>query len=165
MPVTRAEVRVRQASPDDLDLVVALRLALITEHRDNIIYGRTHRDMRSRAEKLFLAQLRSPREITLLAERAGQLAGILRCVDSAGHPLLYPDRYGYISSVFVRPEARRHGVLRAMLSAAERWCRARGLDELRLHNAADNPLSNASWEALGFGIAEHLRIRRLAAEE
>ncbi|HUF30486.1 MAG TPA: GNAT family N-acetyltransferase [Gemmatimonadaceae bacterium] len=165
MPATRAEVRVRQAGPDDLDLVVALRLALITEHRDNIIYGRTRRDMHSRAQKLFLAQLKSPREIILLAERAGQVAGILRCVDSAGHPLLYPDRYGYISSVFVRPEARRHGVLRALLGAAESWCRARGLDELRLHNAADNPLSNASWEALGFGIAEHLRIRRLAAEE
>lgn len=165
MPATRAVVRVRQASPDDLGIVVELRLALVAEHRDNIIYGRTRHDILDRARKLFLSQLRSPRETTLLAERAGRVVGILRCVDSAGHPLLHPDRYGYISSVFVRPESRRHGVLRALLASAERWCRERGLDELRLHNAADNPLSNASWEALGFGIAEHLRIRRLPAEE
>jgi ribosomal protein S18 acetylase RimI-like enzyme len=162
---TRAAVRVRPATPEDLSVVVDLRLALVIEHAENIIYGRTRRDMRARARQLYLSQLRSPREVTLLAERDGTVVGILRCIDSAGHPLLHPDRYGYISSVYVRPAARRHGVVRALMGAAERWCRERGLDELRLHNAADNPLSNATWEALGFEVAEHLRVRRLAPEE
>jgi ribosomal protein S18 acetylase RimI-like enzyme len=165
MPATRAAVRVRPATPDDLAVVVELRLALVTEHADNIIYGRTRRDMRARARQLYLGQLRSAREITLLAERDGSVVGILRCVDSAGHPLLHPDRYGYVSSVYVRPAHRRGGVLRALMDAAERWCRSRGLAEMRLHNAADNPLSNATWEALGFRIAEHLRVRPLAPEE
>ena len=162
---TRAAVRVRPATPDDLAVVVELRLALVAEHAENIIYGRTRRDMRIRARQLYVSQLRSPREVTLLAEREGTVVGILRCVDSAGHPLLRPDRYGYISSVYVRPAARRHGVLSALMRAAERWCRERGLDELRLHNAADNPLSNATWDAFGFEVAEHLRVRRLAPEE
>lgn len=161
----RASVRVRQATPDDLPVVVELRLALVAEHADNIIYGRTRRDMRSRARHLYLSQLRSMREVTLLAERHDRVVGILRCVDSAGHPLLLPDRYGYISSVYVRPASRRHGVLSALMRAAEDWCRQRGIDELRLHNAADNPLSNAAWDAFGFQVAEHLRVRRLAPEE
>jgi ribosomal protein S18 acetylase RimI-like enzyme len=165
MPATRAAVRVRPATPDDLPIVVELRLALVAEHGENIIYGRPRHDIRARARPLYLAQLRSAREITFLAEREGAPVGILRCVDSAGHPLLHPERYGYISSVYVRPDARRHGVLRALMQAAEDWCRGRGLRELRLHNAADNPLSNAAWESLGFQIAEHLRVRPLAPEE
>jgi hypothetical protein len=51
------------------------------------------------------------------------------------------------------------------MRAAERWCRERELTELRLHNAADNPVSGATWDAFGFEIAEHLRVRRLAPEE
>ena len=72
----------------------------------------------------------------LLAELAGDVVGILRCVESLGSPLLDPARYTYISSVYVRPEARRRGVLRALVSEAERWSRARGLDQMRLHNVA-----------------------------
>jgi ribosomal protein S18 acetylase RimI-like enzyme len=165
MPATRAAVHVRTATPDDLAVIVELRLALVAEHADDIIYGRPRRDIRARARQLYLAQLRSTREITFLAEKDGAAVGILRCVDSAGHPLLHPDRYGYISSVYVRESARRHGVLRILMQAAERWCRDRGLRELRLHNAATNPLSNATWDALGFEIAEHLRIRPLPPEE
>ena len=51
----------------------------------------------------------------------------LRVVESIGSPLLEPARYAYVSSVYVRPESRRRGVLRALLAEAERWCRARGL--------------------------------------
>jgi ribosomal protein S18 acetylase RimI-like enzyme len=158
-------VRVREATPDDLAVVVELRLALVAEHANSIIYGRTRRDIKSRARELYLAQLHSPREVTFLAEQDREVVGILRCVDSIGHPLLHPERYGYISSVYVRPQARRQGVLTALMRAAERWCGERAIDELRLHNAADNPLSNATWDALGFEIAEHLRVRRLNPEE
>ena len=76
-------------------------------------------------------------------------------------PLLEPARYGYVASVYVRPTARRGGVLHLLMDAAEQWCREHGLDEVRLHNASDNPLANAAWDALGFQIAEHLRVRSL----
>ena len=156
---------IRHASEDDLDVVMALRLALLHEHRSNPVYGRLRRDVAARARRLYLAQLRSPNEVTLLAERDAETVGILRCIESAGHPLLLPPTYGYISSVYVRPAARRAGVLRALVDAAAVWCRERGLTELRLHNASDNPLSNAAWEALGFGVVEHLRMRPLPPED
>ena len=74
---------------------------------------------------------------------------------------LDPAQYAYISSVYVIPKARERGVLRTLLSAADAWCAERGLDEMRLHNAADNPLANAAWEALGFEVVERLRVRSL----
>ena len=125
------------------------------------VYGRLRADAPRRARRLFAAQLASDDEVTFLAEQDGGVVGILRCMEGTGSPLLEPARYGYVASVYVRPAARRGGVLHLLMNAAEEWCRERGLDEVRLHNASDNPLANAAWDALGFQVAEHLRVRSL----
>jgi ribosomal protein S18 acetylase RimI-like enzyme len=168
LPATASKVAIgslliREAGPKDLPAIVALRMALLREHAHNTIYSRLRPDADSRAEKLFAAQLRSPNEVIFLADMGGETVGVLRCIQSIGSPLLDPAQYGYVSSVYVVPRARERGVLRALLAAADRWCADRGLDEMRLHNAADNPLANAAWEALGFEVVEHLRVRKLAS--
>jgi ribosomal protein S18 acetylase RimI-like enzyme len=157
-----AATRVRSATPRDLDSVVALRLALLREHPDHPIYGRLRTEVDRRARDLFAAQLRARTETILLAELAGEVVGILRCVESIGSPLLDPARYAYVSSVYVRPEARRRGVLRALVNEAERWSRARGLDQMRLHNVAGSVDAERAWEALGFSVVEQVRLRSLA---
>jgi len=156
--------RVREATPRDLAAVVALRLALLREHPAHPVYGRLRADVADRARELFASQLRSPVEVILLAEQDGEAIGVLRCVESIGSPLMEPARYAYISSVYVRPEARRHGVLRALLAAAERWARGRGLKQMRLHNVAGSENAEAAWSALGFGVVEQVRLRDLSPE-
>lgn len=158
---SRGIVSIRSATAADLATVVALRLALVREHGGNEIYRRLRADAPERAQQLFATQLASRTEITLLAERDGDPAGILRCVDTAGSPLLYPSHFGYVSSVYVVPGMRRGGVLRALLARAESWCHDRGLREMRLHNAFDNELANQAWTSLGFEPVEMLRMRRL----
>ena len=157
----RAQITVRQAKAADLDTVVALRLALVREHANNPVYKRMRPDAPERARALYGSQLQSDREAIFLAFRASVAVGILRVVESAGSVLLDPPRYGYLSSVYVVPGARRRGILKLLMAAAEEWCEARGLDEMRLHSAVDNPLSNATWDALGFGVVEHVRMRRM----
>jgi GNAT superfamily N-acetyltransferase len=157
-----AASRVRAATPRDLDAVVALRLALLREHPDHPIYGRLRTEVDRRARDLFSAQLRARTETILLAEHAGEVVGILRCVESMGSPLLDPARYAYVSSVYVRPEARRRGVLRALVNEAERWSRARGLEQMRLHNVAGSVAAERAWEALGFAVVEQVRLRSIA---
>jgi GNAT superfamily N-acetyltransferase len=152
---------VRQAGLDDLPTVVAMRLSLLREHADHPIYGRLRTDAAQRARDLFAGQLDSPSETIFLAERGGQVVGILRCVESSGSPLLHPARYGYVSSVFVVPSARRSGVLRALLDRAVAWCEDRGLDEMRLHSVAGDSVSEAAWGALGFQVVEYVRLRRI----
>ena len=159
-PVALA-VRVWQASVRDLDAVVSLRLALLREHPDHPIYGRLRKDVDDRARQLFADQLRSTMEAIFLADLAGQTAGVLRCVESIGSPLLEPARYAYVSSVYVRPELRRRGVLRAMVVAADRWSRERKLEQMRLHNVEGSELAERAWAALGFGIVEQVRVREL----
>jgi len=156
-------VTVRQATVADLAVVVRLRLALLREHPDHAIYGRLRPDAEARAHDLFAAQLRSTSEAILLAEaraRSVEVVGILRCVEMQASPLFVPERYGYVSSVYVRPESRRQGVLRALLAQAERWCAARRLGELRLHNVPDGTAEQA-WSALGFALVEQVRLKRL----
>ena len=154
--------RVRPATPRDLDAVVALRIALLREHPDHPIYGRLRPEIDRRARELFSAQLRARNETILLAELAGEVVGIIRCVESIGSPLLEPARYAYVSSAYVRPDARRRGVLRALVTEIERWCRARGLDQMRLHNVAGSLAAERAWEALGFAVVEQVRLRSIA---
>jgi GNAT superfamily N-acetyltransferase len=157
-------VRVRPAAPRDLAAVVALRLALLREHPEHAIYGRLRRDVADRARELFASQLRSPVEVIFLAEQDGEAVGVLRCVESVGSPLMEPARYAYVSSVYVRPEVRQRGVLRALLGEAERWARERGLKQMRLHNVAGSANAEAAWSALGFAVVEQVRLRDLSVE-
>ena len=157
-------VQIRAATSRDLDAVVALRLALLREHPEHPIYGRLQPDVTARARELYTAQLRSPLEAIFLAERGDDIVGILRCVESQGSPLLDPQRYAYVSSVYVRPDARRRGVLRALLHAAERWSRERHLDQMRLHNVAGSDEAEGAWTALGFAVVEHVRMRSVTPE-
>ncbi len=164
----RPGTSIRVAAPDDLDTVLALRLALLHEHRASPLYGRLRADAPQRARRLFAAQLASAVEVTFLAERevptrAPEVVGILRCMEGRGAPLLDPDRYGYVASVYVVPALRRQGTLHLLFEAAIAWCRDRGLDELRLHTAADNATANDAWRAFGFTVVEHLHTLRLGA--
>jgi GNAT superfamily N-acetyltransferase len=156
-----ARVRVREAAPRDLEAVTELRLALLREHPQHPIYGRLRSDAGERARALFATQLRSTTEVILLAELDGDPVGVLRCVESIGSPLLEPARYAYVSSTYVRPAVRRRGVLRALLRAADRWARARGLDQMRLHNVAGSESAEGAWSSLGFAVVEQVRVRNL----
>jgi GNAT superfamily N-acetyltransferase len=156
-------ITVRAATAADLAVVIELRLALLHEHRENILYARLRKDAPARARRLFATQLASPDEVTLLAIAGNVAVGVLRCMHARGYPLLEPAHYAYVSSVYVVPDARRRGVLRAMLAEAERWCTERGLTEIRLHSVAGHELSNQVWDVLGFEVVEQLRLRPVAS--
>ena len=153
-------VNVRPATFPDLPAIVELRLALLRENGTHPVYGRLRADARARAFDVFGSQLRAPNEVIFLAERGGQVVGILRCVDTPNSPLLDPVRYCYVSSVYVRPASRRGGVLTALLHRAAEWCEERGLREMRLHNVPGGAAS-AAWEAAGFEVVEEVRRKGL----
>lgn len=155
----KGRLSVRPANLDDLPSVVELRLALLREYSDHPMYGRLRPDARARAYELYRGQLTARNEQIFVAELDGATVGVLRCVDTLSSPLLYPERYCYMSSVYVRPAVRRSGVLRALLRAAEDWCDERGIDEMRLHNAPSSAIAARTWSALGFEVVEHVRRR------
>lgn len=150
------ELRVRAATLRDLETVVALRLTLLRDAAGHPIYGQLRADAESRAREMFAPQLLSPSETIFLAERDADVVGILRCVETRGSPLLSPAAYCYVSSVYVKPEARQQGVMRALVGRAKRWALERGLTEMRLHNIPGTDAEDA-WAALGFEVVEQVR--------
>ena len=159
--MTDAGLTIRRATSNDLDTVVALRIALLREYDEHPIYGRLRADAEKRARPMFATQLDSGHEVMFLAEEHGTAIGLIRCVESAASPLLIPDRYCYISSVYVRPAHRRRGVLRKLFEHARAWCRERGLTEMRLHNVGTRESTAAAWDSLGFEVVEQVRVLRL----
>jgi len=157
------KLTIRRATSSDLDAVVALRIALLREYREHPIYGRLRADAELRARPIFAAQIDSDREAIFLAEAHAprEAIGMLRCVESVASPLLVPDRYCYVSSVYVKPEHRRRGVLRQLFERARHWCDERGLPEMRLHNVSARSVSAAVWDAFGFEVVEQVRLLRL----
>lgn len=157
----KRDVVVRPATSDDLTAIVELRLSLLHEYRDHPFYARLRSNPRDRAFELYQSQLASPFETMFVAERGDQIIGVLRCVDTATSPVLLPERYCYVSSVYVLPAERKKGVLRALLSGAERWCEERGLTEMRLHNSVFSRDARQAWAKLGFEVVEEVRRRSL----
>lgn len=152
---------VRAATLDDLDAIVELRLSLLREYHDHPFYARLRPNTRERAYELYHNQVVSPYEAIFLAERGERVIGVLRCVDTPTSPMLMPERYCYVSSVYVLPEERRKGVLRGLLAAADQWCHERGLREMRLHNSVFSRDARQAWKALGFDVVEEVRQRVL----
>lgn len=157
------KISVRRANVDDLTTVVELRLALLREYGDHPLYGNLRPDAQERAFELYRTQLASPHETIFVAEIGSEIVGLMRCVDMPSSPLLFPERYCYVSSVYVRPAVRRKGVLRALLATADQWCEEQGIDEMRLHNSASATVAEQAWSALGFDLVEQVRRRPLHA--
>jgi ribosomal protein S18 acetylase RimI-like enzyme len=154
-------VRVRRATLEDAPRIARLRLALLAEHRSNPLCARVRRNAPARALALTQRQLADERQACFVATRGDRIVGVIRCVDERSHRLLLPVRHAYISTAYVEPAVRRSGIMRALLAAAIRWSRSRRLTQMRLHNAIDNPLAQATWDALGFRVVEQLRLRAI----
>lgn len=69
---------------------------------------------------------------------------------------------GFVEGWFVRTESRGRGVGRALMRAAQEWCRARGCLELASDALLDNAESLRAHRAVGFEVVDrcvHFRKR------
>jgi ribosomal protein S18 acetylase RimI-like enzyme len=157
-------VVVRRATLKDLSQIVALRLALLREEERNPFFAKPHPDAEERALELTRAELTSPGEVFLLAARGASIVGMLRCRSVRRMPLVAESRQAVVTTVYVVPEARRTGVLRALLDGADRWCRQQGLTGMRLQCALTNDVGRKAWESLGFSPAEVVYLRTVPSD-
>jgi GNAT superfamily N-acetyltransferase len=162
VPATRLVVR--HATLEDVPQIVALRLALLREEERNLFFAHPHPDAAERALELTRAEVGTPGEVFLLAARGASIVGMLRCRSVRRMPLVAGARQAVVTTVYVVPEARRTGVLRALLESADRWCREQGLTDMRLQCALSNDVGRKAWESLGFAPAETLYLRTVPSD-
>jgi GNAT superfamily N-acetyltransferase len=152
-------VVVRAATADDLTTVATMRLALLQEEAENPFFANPHPDSARRTLRLTQAELETPGQVFLLAMRGNQPVGMLRCRAVQRTPLVAEARQAVVTTVYVVAAERRTGVLRALIAAADRWCRSNQLPAMRLQCSLTNDVGQKAWASLGFQPAEVVYLR------
>jgi [ribosomal protein S18]-alanine N-acetyltransferase len=86
--------------------------------------------------------LRFPGADCVIADSSGQIAGF--CMSA------HQDARGYIITIDVLQEFRRHGVGSLLLAEVERRLAANGVKEIGLETATDNDSAIAFWQKHGY---------------
>lgn len=141
--------RLRQASPEDVDALLRLRLALFEELEPD--KTREGGDALVDLTRRFLQEsLPTGRFVAWLVETdAGDAVACsgLSPFDRPPSPGALEAREGYILNMYTAPAWRGRGLARAMMEALIAHARAAGYRKLWLHTSPDG---RALYESLGF---------------
>src|SRR5262245_787474 len=108
-------------------------------------------------EQYFAGQLQMPLEVLIARDETGRAIGFAELSIRAYAEDCVTDRVAYLEGWYVIPNARRLGVGRALVEAAEQWARRQGCTEFASDAVFDNDVSTAAHAALGF--TETVQIR------
>lgn len=115
------------------------------------------------AEARVREAMASSQQLLLVAQRDGQVVGLLRAkverIDDLG--FLAGLACLKVSELGVAPAARRSGAGKALMAAAEAWACQQGLDEVRLSVWLKNAGAMAFYDRAGYRAASLTRIKRL----
>jgi len=146
-----SSIIVRAGRPADVGAVGDLWEQMLAHHvaRDRrYLTASTAREAFLRYIRLRV--LRSPDNRLLIAEVDGKPVGFLIARVERGGPVFLNPDFGYITDASVHEDYRRQGVGRALFEAAKSWLRAKGMTNIRVSVASENPDGVAFWRDLGF---------------
>jgi aminoglycoside 6'-N-acetyltransferase I len=111
-------------------------------------------------EAFFAGRRREPLAVLIAEDSRGQLLGFAELSIRPHAEGCRTDQVAYLEGWFVAPEARRGGVGRILVEAAERWARVQGCTELASDSLPDDRASRAAHLAAGFSDAGLVRCYR-----
>jgi aminoglycoside 6'-N-acetyltransferase I len=147
-------VQVRPATSADAALWLRMRKDLWPEENG----GHHAREI----EQYLAGTLRMPLEVLLAFDPSGATVGFAELSIRPYAEDCATDRVAYLEGWYVVPGARRRGVGRALVAAAEEWGRAQGCTEFASDALLDNAGSAAAHRALGFQETVQIRCFRKA---
>jgi aminoglycoside 6'-N-acetyltransferase I len=109
--------------------------------------------------RFFAGRLRIPLAV-LVAEEDGTLVGFAELNIRPYAEGCTTERVAFLEGWYVEPTARRRGVGRALVAAAEAWAVDQGCTEFASDTLADNDASASAHRALGFQEVEVIRCFR-----
>jgi len=111
-------------------------------------------------EEFFSGKAREPLAVLIAEDVAGNALGFAELSIRPSAEQCRTDHVGFLEGWFVVPEARRRGVGRRLVEAAENWARSQGCVELASDSEAGNTVSAAAHAALGFDDVGLVRCYR-----
>lgn len=171
-------MQIRNATAADVPSVLPMVRAICEFHeaRDPERFGMLP-DVVERYARWLPERARDPRSVFLVAEIDGvdsvhgvegadstsvtsSLAGFVVCTVEPEIPIFRVRECGWIHDVYVKPEARRGGVGRALVREVVARFRAIGVEQIRLHTGVFNDDARRMFAAEGFrpSVVEMLRV-------
>ncbi|HET7538268.1 MAG TPA: GNAT family N-acetyltransferase [Polyangiaceae bacterium] len=152
--------QIRPARFEDLESLVALEALNHQLHSDHHPELYTSGPDAFQETERIRAQLSNDTVTYLVAEMeleaALSVVGFVRVVDVTTPPAaLASRRFALVDSLVVHESARRRGIARALLSAAEAWARDRGIAALEVTVWAFNEHARELYEGEGFALMRH----------
>jgi aminoglycoside 6'-N-acetyltransferase I len=105
----------------------------------------------------FQGALRNPLHVLVAASASGRLIGFAELSIRNYAEDCETDRVAYLEGWYVEPDARRLGVGRALIEAAEEWARSQGCTEFGSDALIDNAVSADAHRSLGFEETGQIR--------
>jgi GNAT superfamily N-acetyltransferase len=150
------EIKIREAGPDDLPVVLHHRRAMFKDMGLGNEAGLAA--MSASSESLLAGALADGRYRGWLAELPGGeivAGGGLWIAPWLSHPRDPQPRRGEILNVYTEPAFRRRGLARRLMGVMIGWCRDQGFPWIMLHASEDGrPL----YESLGFQPTNEMRL-------
>lgn len=147
---------VRAASPSDKQAWLRMRRALWPDDGDDSHAGEI--------DDFFAGRLHMPLEVLLALDESGNAIGFAELSIRPYAEDCVTDRVAYLEGWYVAPHARRQGVGRALVVAAESWARSQGCTEFGSDALIDNHASAAAHRAVGFTETVQIRCFRKALD-
>ncbi|HET7502359.1 MAG TPA: GNAT family N-acetyltransferase [Kofleriaceae bacterium] len=156
---------VRPATESEIDEVAALWGEMYAHQQAHGMTLPLRDDAVEIWKRQLAGRLDSPVSVVLVAPSSpvggGPLLGFLAAQTKRLPPHLAAARpkVGFISELFVRPEARRRRAGRALVDAALAWFARADVGSIELHVLVGNDGARRFWEQVGF-VPELLQMRR-----
>jgi len=147
---------VRAATPSDKQAWLRMRRALWPNDE-----GDSHT---REIDEFFAGRLQMPLEVLLALDESGRAIGFAELSIRPYAEDCETDRVAYLEGWYVDPHARRQGVGRALVVAAENWAKRQGCTEFGSDALLDNHISAAAHRAVGFTETVQLRCFRKSLE-
>jgi len=156
-------MRIRAAAVADLASIAALFEELDALHRDRLPDRFAARATAARSDDSLRALIRGATGALLLADAGGDVVGVIHLAlrDTPAMPMFIPRRLAVVEDLVVAAGARRRGIGRALMAAADRWARDRGAASVELTVYDVNHEATAFYRALGCEVLSHRLTRPL----
>ena len=141
------QVIIRQADPQDLDILLAFEQAMIEAERPFDETIRTGSDVRYYDLEALIS---SPDAEVVVAELGGEIVGAGYARIKTSEPYLKHPEYSYLGFMYVVPEHRGKGINSKVVETLENWSRSRGVTEMQLEVYVENSAAINAYEKSGY---------------
>jgi len=148
---------IRQATPEDIDLLVSLRLDFLREEFGDPTVDGMMPELRERLEAYFCNHL-GKEYFAWVAEIDGRAVSSVFCVldEHPANPSSPTGKVATLLNVYTDPPFRRQGIATRLLEAAVREAEERGADRVDL---SATPAGRPVYEKLGFIASRYTAMR------